>query len=348
MKKLLCFCLSFLLLLTLASGFNSLVWAEGETETQAMSTEESEKKECGCGCACSSASMGISFPTQEEALEELGLERVPQSVTALSWVDCLTLLDASAPIAALPEAHHLPEEIQKQYEEFSDHDGNINYDLLKEKAVDLLFVSAAALEKNPELKAKLDEMNIEAVEMPMAKNFKQVLQRIALVSALFGTEEQAMEKIAEYEERIAEAKESLSDAMDRKVAVLSVTKEGRTVLGRKGFIANQIRLLGLQNAAAEMELDKSQEERGFYPLTDLSALKEAGVEALVIMVRIKGDKEAREAEIAKLTEEIKTVFGEDSELVQHQRYEVIDHHGLMIAAPNAIAGLENIADIASR
>lgn len=288
------------------------------------------------------------FCTMDEALERFGLEEAPKSAVALSWTDNSYLIDAGIEILALPDNHHIPEEILEKNKQFTDHDGNINYDMLKELKPAVFFVSEKTLEKNEELKKFLEEQKILVKEFPKAENYQDVLKLVGATAVLFGTQEKAEESINKYLDRIDDAREMLEDAKDRKVAVLMVTKEGRTILTEDNFTASLLHELDLVNVADDMDLEGEADKSGYKPAPEFKALADAGCEAIVMMVRMKGEKELKEKTIEELTTEIKDAFGEDSELVANERYGVVDHHGMIIAIPNAISGIENIADIASR
>lgn len=77
----------------------------------------------------------------------------------------------------------------------------------------------------------------------------------------------------------------------------------------------------------------------------MDKLAEAKTDALVLMVRMKGDPKAREAACEELINSIKETFGEDSDLVKNEKYEIVDHHGIIAVSPVTISGIENIASI---
>ena len=78
----------------------------------------------------------------------------------------------------------------------------------------------------------------------------------------------------------------------------------------------------------------------------MDKIAEAKPDSLVLMVRMRGEPEAREAACEDLINSIIASFGEDSDLVKNVKYEIIDHHGVIAVCPITISGLETIASIA--
>lgn len=308
------------------------------TEAPAASTEAPK--------ADATADLAAYFGTKEEALKTFGLEKAPESAIALSWTDNIYLLDAGAKVPALPDNHHLPAEVLEKAKLFTDHDGKINLDLIKELKPSIIFANAKTMEKQTALAELAKTEGIQIAEFPKAKTYQDVLKLIGSTAVLCGDEAKAKTSISGYLQRIADARESLKGLEGRKVAILNVTKDGRQILAADNFTGSLIDELGLKNVALDLKLqaDKS----GYAPMPEFKALADAGCEAVVMMVRIKGDKELKAKTVETLTKELKEAFGADSEVVKNERYGVVDHHGMIIAIPNAIAGIENIADIASR
>lgn len=300
------------------------------------------------------------FGSKEEALQRFGLTETPKSFIAPSWTDCMFFLDAAAPIAGLPDNHHIPEELLSKYPAITDHDGNFDLEKIKGLNLDVVFVDAEDLNDTEwaamvELKKYIDEAGIKTVELPKAADYQAVLKNVADLATIFGTEEAAKANIQKYVDRINTAKEMLSGAEGRKIAIISSTKDKdgnikRGIVGPDSFANALVNELGLVNVATEFELKKDNPENVYedYYAPSMKELADKGVEALVLMVRIKGEPEDREKEIEALKKDITEAFGADSDVVKNTRFDVVDHHGMIISIPTAIAGIENIADIASR
>ncbi len=323
---------------------DTTVGSDTETTTSATSSEAGED-----GHGHGHASIDSFIPSFEEAKSVFGVDAVQSSVIALSWVDSMYLLQAGAPVVALPDNHHIPEETLSASKLFTDHDGNYNFDLIRELKPAVVFASAEAIGKVEGLAAVIEEIGAKVLEIPAATTYEGVLKNVGLLAALFGTEEAAAENIHTLVHRVIDAANLVDESSAKKVAVVTITKDGEFVLGAGDNIQNNlIELAGAENVAAGMNFEGEADKTGNYASPGVQALKDAGAEAFVIMVRIKGDKEAKDAAIAKITEEIKTAYGEDSVMVKNQRFDVIDHHGFIISFPGAINGLENLTDILSR
>lgn len=298
--------------------------------------------------AAPSEAVKLYTSTKEEALKLFGFEKAPASVVPVSWTDATYLLAAGVPVAGLPDNHHLPEEILKKHVMITDHDGKFDFEKLKEIKPELVFANEKTLEKSADLKSFLDEQKIAVKAFPSAKTVNEVLELVAKTGLAFGTETEMEKNLKALHDRVEAAKESVKDLSNRKVAVISVTKDGRSILKGDTITASVLETLGLENVASSMELKGEADAQGMVPAPSFKELAEKETGAIVLMVRIKGDKTARDQAIADIETEITEAFGADSEMVKNHRYDVVDHHGLIIAIPNIVAGIENVADIASR
>lgn len=285
------------------------------------------------------------FVSEEEALKAYGLEKKGLSVIALSWPDNIYLADAGANIAALPDNHHIPEDILEKYPSFTDHDGKIDYAKLEELSFDVIIASKGDLEKDEALKEVVEKKAVNVLQIPQSKTYDEVLKNIAVLSTVFGDENVAKKNIAAYLERVEEAK-ALGEGCDkRNVAVIMVTADGEFILGADSFADSLVAKLDLNNVAAGMKLEGEADRFGFFASPGMDKLAEAKTDALVLMVRMKGDPKAREAACEELIDSIKKAFGEDSDLVKNEKYEIVDHHGIIAVSPVTISGIENIASI---
>lgn len=287
------------------------------------------------------------FVSEAEALKAYGLEKTGMSVIALAWTDNIYLVDGAANIAALPDNHHIPEDILEKYPSFTDHDGKLDYAKIEELAPEVIIASAKDLENDASLKEIVDKLDIKVVQTPECKTYDDVLKTIATASIVFGGDQDvAKDNIAAYLERVEDAK-ALGEGNDkRNVAVIMVTKDGEFLLGTDGFANSLITKLELKNVAANMEMSGEVDQFGFYTSPGMDKIAEAKPDSLVLMVRMRGEPEARQAACDNLIDSIKESFGEDSDLVKNERYEIVDHHGLIAVCPITISGLENIASIA--
>ena len=286
------------------------------------------------------------FITEDEALRVYGLEKTGMSVIALAWTDNIYLVDAGANIAALPDNHHIPEDILEKYASFTDHDGKIDYAKIEELSPDVIIASHEAIEKDESLKEIVDKKAIKILQIPQSATYDEVLKNIAILSTVFGDENVAKENIVGYLERIEEAK-ALGEGNDkRNTAVIMVTADGEFILGPGSFADSLLTKLDLKNVAANIELSGEADSFGFYTSPGMDKIAEAKPDSLVLMVRMKGNPETRSAACENLINSIKASFGEDSDLVKNEKYEIIDHHGVIAVSPITISGIETIASIA--
>lgn len=296
----------------------------------------------------SHAAISDFIPEFDAAKEAFGVDEVQGSVIALGWVDNIYLINAGAPVAAMPDNHHIPEEILSAHKMLTDHDGNVDLELIRELSPAVIFANSRAIENVEGLAALIEEIGAKVLEIPTASTYEDVLKNIGLLSALFGTQEAAAENIHTLLHRIMDAASLVDEESAKKVAIITITADGEFIMRDNAFQNDLLSLVGAENIASAIEFEGEPDQSGNFTSPGIATLKEAGAEAFVIMVRIKGDNDAKDAAIAKITEEIRTSFGEDSTVVKNQRYDVIDHHGFIISFPGAISGLENLADIISR
>ncbi len=344
-KKIFLTFLSFVLVLSLAACSKAPSSApESSKEPEQTSQAEEPKVEEKEAVDFVKLAEGY-FISEEEALKAYGLEKKGLSVIALSWPDNIYLVDAGANIAALPDNHHIPEDILEKYPSFTDHDGNIDYEKLEELDFDVIIASQGAIEKDEALKEIVDKKAIKVLQIPQSKTYDEVLKNIAVLSTAFGDENVAKENIAAYLERVEEAKALGEGCEKRNVAVIMVTADGEFILSAGSFADSLIAKLELNNVAAGMKLEGEADQFGFYASPGMDKLAEAKTDALVLMVRMKGDPKAREAACEELINSIKETFGEDSDLVKNEKYEIVDHHGIIAVSPVTISGIENIASI---
>lgn len=294
------------------------------------------------------ASATLDVGTKEEALKALGLSSAPKAVVPISWTDATYLLAAGAPIVGLPDNHHLPEESLQKYTMISDHDGKLDLEALKQAKPDLILVNEKTLEKQTELHHFLEENHIAHHAFPSAKTVSDVWKLVAQTGTAMGTEETMHKNLDALLKRVDVAKDSLKDLKNRKVAILNVTAEGRSLFNGNNITASVLEELGLENIAKSMKFSAEPDASGMVPAPSIKELADHGTGTIIILMRIKGDKDARKTAQETLEKEIAEAFGADSDLVKNHRYDVVDHHGLVIAIPNIIAGIENVAEIASR
>lgn len=287
------------------------------------------------------------FVTEAEALKAYGLEKAGMSVIALAWTDNIYLVDGAANIAALPDNHHIPEDILEKYPSFTDHDGNLDYAKIEELAPEVIIASQKSIDDDPSLKEIVDKKGIKIVQTPTCKTYDDVLRTIAMASIVFGGDQNvAKDNIVAYLERVENAKALGEGNGKRNIAVIMATADGEFVLGTDSFANSLVEKLELENVAADMELTGEADQFGFYVSPGMDKIAEAKPDSLVLMVRMRGEPEARQAACDNLINSIKTSFGEDSDLVKNEKYEIVDHHGLIAVCPITISGLENIASIA--
>ncbi len=308
--------------------------------TQAEETQNDDKKSPDFSKAAEKY-----FVNEEEALKAYGLEKVGMSVVALAWTDNIYLIDAGVSIVALPDNHHIPEDILEKHKSFTDHDGKIDCAKFEELSPEVIIASQKSIDEDASLKKIVENKAIKIVQVPEAKTYDDVLKNIAITSIVFGDQGIAKEKIVGYLERLEEAKALGEGNTKRNTAVIMVTKDGEFLLGTESFANSLLTKLELKNVAADMELSGETDKFGFYPSPGMDKIAEAKPDSLVLMVRMRGEPEEREAACEILIDSIKSAFGDDSDLVKNEKYEIIDHHGIIAVCPITISGLESIASI---
>lgn len=285
------------------------------------------------------------FVSEEEALAYLGLTEAGKTFGAWSWPDTDVLAAAGVQLAGIPDNHHLPEDVLNANEHISDHDGNLDLEKLKELKPEVFILGAKDGEKMPELVTALEEIGSQIISTKI-DTYEDLCKTIAAFSIVGETEEAAKDSLTKMAERVEAAKSMLTEGID-KVALVTVeemTENGYHVASPGSFGESLILELGLTNATAGLEGEK---DRFGFTVSSLADIMATEPDSLVLMVRTTKDADQKKKDIEEILTTLKSEYGE-TDLVKNERFEVIDHHGVLPKSTLAVSGIENIADITGR